>query len=137
MIRAPSPTSSLPPTWARISSADSPLSLLFDSVLLMEEKSEWVRILYPLIDHKHDFHSCVQLYLALCNPMGYSLSGSFVFRIIPARILESAAISCHFFLQEIILTQGLNPQLLHLLHFQADSLPLNHFGNSINMIKFS
>lgn len=32
MIRAPSATSSLPPTWARISSADSPLSLLFDSV---------------------------------------------------------------------------------------------------------
>ena len=33
---------------------------------------------------------------------------------------------CHFFLQEICLTQGLNPCLLRLLHWQADSLPLNH-----------
>ena len=31
---------------------------------------------------------------------------------------------CHFLLQEIFLTQGSNPHLLHLLHWQADSLPL-------------
>ena len=30
---------------------------------------------------------------------------------------------CHFFLQGIFLTQGLNP---HLLHWQVDSLPLSH-----------
>ena len=34
--------------------------------------------------------------------------------------------SCHFLLQGIFLTQGLNLGLLHLLHLQADSLPLSH-----------
>ena len=33
---------------------------------------------------------------------------------------------CHFLLQSISLTQELNP---HLLHWQADSLPLNHLGS--------
>ena len=33
---------------------------------------------------------------------------------------------CHFLLQGIIPTQGLNPGLLCLLHWQADSLPLSH-----------
>ena len=32
-------------------------------------------------------------------------------------------------LQGIFLTQRLNPCLLHLLHWQADSLPLSHLGN--------
>ena len=29
----------------------------------------------------------------------------------------------------IFLTQGPNPRLLHLLHWQADSLPLHHLGS--------
>ena len=33
---------------------------------------------------------------------------------------------CHFLLQGIFLTQGLNPCLLWLLHWPADSLPLSH-----------
>ena len=35
----------------------------------------------------------------------------------------------HFLLQGIFLTQGLNPHLLHLLHWQADSSPLSHLGS--------
>ena len=54
-----------------------------------------------------------------------------------ARILEWVAISfsrgtgvgCHFFLQGSFLTQGLNSGLLHLVHRQADSLPLSHEGS--------
>ena len=38
---------------------------------------------------------------------------------------------CHFFLQGIFATQGLNPHLLHLLHWQADSLPLAPLGKPI------
>ena len=37
---------------------------------------------------------------------------------------------CHFLLQEIFLTQWLNPCLLHLLHWKADSSPLHDFRNS-------
>ena len=35
-------------------------------------------------------------------------------------------VSCHFILQGIFPTQRLNLHLLHLLHWQEDSLPLNH-----------
>ena len=34
---------------------------------------------------------------------------------------KNTGVGCHFLLQRILLTQGLNP---HLLHWQADSLPL-------------
>ena len=36
---------------------------------------------------------------------------------------------CHFLLQGIFLTQGLNPSCLCLLHWQADSLPLPYLGS--------
>ena len=36
---------------------------------------------------------------------------------------------CRFPLQGIFLTRGLNPHLLHLLPWQADSLPLSHCGS--------
>ena len=50
--------------------------------------------------------SCVQL----CDPMDCSLPGFSVHGIFQARILECV---CHFLLQEIFPTQGLNPGLLH------------------------
>ena len=37
---------------------------------------------------------------------------------------RNTGVSYHALLQEIFLTQGLNPHLLHLLHWQVDSLPL-------------
>ena len=39
---------------------------------------------------------------------------------------RNTGVSCHFLLQEIFLTQGLN---LCLLHWQADSLLLSHLGS--------
>ena len=36
---------------------------------------------------------------------------------------------CHFLLQVIFLTHGLNPCLLHFLYWQADYLPLCHLGS--------
>ena len=38
-------------------------------------------------------------------------------------------VGCHFLLQGIFPTQGLNPYLLPLLCWQADSLPLHHLGS--------
>ena len=37
---------------------------------------------------------------------------------------KNTGLGCHALLQEIFLTQGLNPPLLHLLHWQVDCLPL-------------
>ena len=49
----------------------------------------------------------------------------------PARLLcpwdspgKNTGVGCHALLQGIFPTQGLNPLLLHLLHWQVGSLPL-------------
>ena len=39
---------------------------------------------------------------------------------------KNTGVGCHFLLQEIFPTQGWSSGLLHLLHWQADSLPLCH-----------
>ena len=63
----------------------------------------------------------LQLCLTLCDPMDCSLPGSSIHRDSPGKNTE---VGFHAFLQGIFPTQGLNPRLLHLLHWQADSLPL-------------
>ena len=42
---------------------------------------------------------------------------------------KNTGVACHAFLQGIFPTKRLNPRLLHLLHWQADSLPLSHQGS--------
>ena len=59
----------------------------------------------------------------LCDPKDCSPPGSSVYGIFQAK---NTRVGSHFLLQGIFLTQGLNPCLLHLLHCQADSLPLSH-----------
>ena len=44
---------------------------------------------------------------------------------------KNTAVGCHFLLQGIFLTQGSNPHLFHLLHWQAGSLPLSHLGSPV------
>ena len=59
--------------------------------------------------------SLTQLCTTLYEPMDYRPPGFSVHGISQARILEQL---------QIFLTQESNPCLLHLLHWQADSLPL-------------
>ena len=42
---------------------------------------------------------------------------------------KNAAVGSHFLLQGIFLTQGSNPHLWGLLHWQVDSSPLRHLGS--------
>ena len=87
-----------------------------------------LKILYLLV---HVFaHG--QLCPPLCDPMDCS----------PTRLLgpwafpgKNAGVSCYFFLQRIFLTRGLNPCLLSLLQWQADSLPLSHLGSPLLVLK--
>ena len=44
---------------------------------------------------------------------------------------KNTGVGCHCLLQGIFLTRGLNPCLLHLLHWQSYSLPLSHLGNPV------
>ena len=64
--------------------------------------------------------------LSFCNPMDCSPPSFSVHGIFQTRILEQVAISSS---KGIFPTQELNP---HLLHCQADSLPLSHLGSSMN-----
>ena len=57
--------------------------------------------------------------LTLCNPMDCSPPGPSVHRILQARII---GVGCHVLLQEIFPSQGSNPHLLCLLHWQVGSL---------------
>ena len=63
---------------------------------------------------------CARSGRTLCDPMDCSLPGSSVHGISQARILEWV---CHFFLHRMFQTQGSNPRLLRLLHWQTASLP--------------
>ena len=64
---------------------------------------------------------CAQSCLTLCNPRDCSPLGSSVHVIFQAR---NTGVGCHFLLQGIFPTQELKLYLLHLLHWQVDSLPL-------------
>ena len=44
--------------------------------------------------------------------------------------VKNTGVNCHFLIQGIFLTQGLNPCLLYLLHWQADFFPLSQLGGS-------
>ena len=48
---------------------------------------------------------------------------------------KNTGMGCHFLLQGIFLSQGSNPCLLHLLHWQAGSLPLVPPGKQGNIRK--
>ena len=58
-----------------------------------------------------------------CSPMDCSLPGSSVHGIFPGK---NTGVGCHSLLQGLFPNQGSN---LHLLHWQADSLPLASPGN--------
>ena len=70
----------------------------------------------------------LQSCLTLCQPMHYSLPGSSIHGILQARILEWVAMPSS---RQSFPTQGLNPWLLHLLHWQAGSLPLVPHGKPL------
>ena len=44
---------------------------------------------------------------------------------------KNIGVGCYSLLQGIFLTQGLNPRLLCLWHWQEDSLPLHHLGMTL------
>ena len=63
-----------------------------------------------------------------CSVLSDSLKHNELQPANPARILEWVIIS---FPRGIFPTQGLNMCLLHLLHWQADSLPLSHLESPV------
>ena len=75
----------------------------------------------------------------VCTPWSRSVisNSSRPYVLQPASLLcprnspvRNTGVGCHFLLQGIFLTQGLNPHLLRLQHWQADSLPLSYLVSS-------
>ena len=77
-------------------------------------------------NHKENTHecllSCVWLFM---TPWTEACQASLPWNF-PGK---NTGVSCHLLLQGIFPTQGSNPRLLCLLHWQADSLPLRHPGS--------
>ena len=93
------------PTWT------SPFCSLHCCFLMSDEEAQYVH---------------AQLCLTLCNPMDCSPSGTSVRGIFPGK---NTGVGCHFLPQGIFPTQGSDPDLLHPLHRQADSVPLHRLGS--------
>ena len=78
------------------------------------------------VDYTHA-HIHAQSCPALCDPMDCSQPG-FSPQNFPGK---NTGVGCHFLLQGIFPTQGSNLSLLHLLHWQADPLPMSYQGSLI------
>ena len=78
--------------------------------------------------HAQSLQSC----LTLCDPLDCSPPCSSVQGDSPGK---STGVGCHALLQGIFPTQGLNLFLLHLLHWQAGSLPLLLLGPLVSGVK--
>ena len=65
-------------------------------------------------------HICVFVHSVMSDSLDYSPPGSSVHGIFQNK---NTGVGCHFLLQGIFLTKGSNPNVLCLLHWQADSLP--------------
>ena len=75
---------------------------------------------------------CTQSCPHICSVVSSSLQPH---RLSPIRLFcpwnfpgTNTGVGHHFLFQRIFQTQGLNPYLLCLLHWQMDSLPLHHLG---------
>ena len=78
-------------------------------------------------DHYVTLHACsfIQLCPALCN-LRHGATRFLCPWDFPGKNTE---VCCCFLLQGIFPTQGSNPHLLWLLHWQPDSLPLSHLAS--------
>ena len=95
------------------------------------------------LTHTHT-HMSVFSSQSMMNISSLSLSHSVVSDTIAGQSPLSMGLSrqeywsgCHFLLQGVFPTQGWNLHLLHLLHWQADTLSLSHQGSQITNIFFT
>ena len=92
-------------------------------------KKTWEMIMLVLI------FTLVVEYVCMCLVVSDSATMDRIIRLLcpwgsPGK---NTGAGCHFLLQGIFLTQGWNPHLLWPLHWQADSLPLNHLRSLLLM----
>ena len=112
--------------YVRISLSNFITSFSFSTVesynrhlLKQTSKQTWVKVTLVKINVCSVSQSCP----TFCNPLDWSPPGSSVHRTF---LSKNAGMGCHFFLQEIFLTQGSNPCLLCLLYYSQILYLLSH-----------
>ena len=88
------------------------------------QRNRWVNFVNP-----HPCATSLQWCPTLCDSLNCSQPGASVHGDSPGK---NTGVGCHGLLQDIFPTQGSNPSLLCLLHWQAGSLPLAPPGKSMN-----
>ena len=78
----------------------------------------------------HLFCDLALSHVQLCNTMDCGSPGPSVCGNFPGK---KTGVGWHFLLQGIFPTQGSNPHLFQILHWQDDSLPLSHLGSPVIM----
>ena len=115
----------MPPLPASPDLPEVPTLLCAASDFLCCPYPSWVTFFFVVTSslkvHAKSLQSCP----AICDPMDCSLPGSSVHGVSPGK---NTRVVCHFLLQGIFPTQGLNLRLLCLLHWQMVSLPLTPLG---------
>ena len=110
------------------------IAALFTTAKILKQSKcpstdRWMKKMWHTHTHTHTHtHAqwnfvcvCAQSCPALCDPVRLLCPRDFP--------VKNTGVGCHSFLLGIFPTQGLNPRLLCLLHWQAASLPLSHLGN--------
>ena len=136
-IRVFSNESALRIRWPKYWSFSFNLSPSNEHPGLISFRMDWLdllavqRTLKSLLQHKNDsdiyIHTRVCVCVLSCLTL-YHPKDCLCLRLLCLRNFsgKNTGVSCHFLLQGIFLTQGLNQHLLQLLHRQVDSLPLCH-----------
>ena len=80
-----------------------------------------------MINHSKCMHVHAQSCLTLCNPLcNYTPPETSVHGVFQTR---NTGVDGHFLFQRIFPNQESNSRILHLLHWQEDSLSLHHLGS--------
>ena len=99
----------------------------------------WWIVCIAHLSHTHILGpACLSTCILACSVISVMSNSVLPHELKPARLLcpwnspgKNTGVGCHSLLQGIFLTQGSNPDLLGLLHWQAGSLPLSPPGNPI------
>ena len=100
----------------------------FDSLFRVRENVLAISVCVCM--HVLSHFGCVRLFVNQCTvacqaPLSMDFPG------------KNTGVVCHFLLQGFFPTQGSDPYLLCLLHWQVDSLPLSHLGSPCQTLLWS
>ena len=111
------------------------LDCIFKVILIQVLQTDYSSFFPPLL---HSRFSLVIYFIPACKVASVVFNFLWPYGLCPSRLLcpwgspgKNTGVGCHGLLQGIFPTQGSNPHLLNLLHWQVGSLPLASSGKPI------